>query len=79
MSIVASLKMSELILASTNGQPSGQTEVVITYVFKYFFGYDGRKVEVGYASAMALITGIVLAMVSFVYMKFSNKLGHSME
>ena len=79
MSIVASLKMSELILASTNGQPAGQTEVVITYVFKYFFGYDGRKVEVGYASAMALVTGVVLAMVSFVYMKFSNKLGHSTE
>lgn len=79
MSIVASLKMSELILASTNGQPAGQTEVVITYVFKYFFGYDGRKVEVGYASAMALVTGVILAMVSFIYMKVSNNLGHSTE
>ena len=39
MAIVGSLKMSELILASTNGQPAGKTEVVMTYVFKYFFGY----------------------------------------
>lgn len=79
MSIVASLKMSELILASTNGQPGGETEVVITYVFKYFFGYDGRKIEVGYASAMALVTGVILAGVSFIYMKLSNSLGHSTD
>lgn len=79
MSIVGSLKMSELILASTNGQPAGKTEVVITYVFKYFFGYDGRKVEVGYASAMALVTGVILAAVSVIYMKLTNSLGHSTD
>ena len=79
MAIVGSLKMSDLILASTNGQPAGQTEVVMTYVFKYFFGYDGRTVEVGYASAMALVTGVILAMVSAVYMKISNKIGHSTD
>lgn len=72
MAIVGSLKMSDLILASTNGQPAGGTEVVMTYVFKYFFGYDGRKVEVGYASAMAVITAIILAIVSVVYMRISK-------
>lgn len=79
MAIVGSLKMSDLILASTNGQPAGQTEVVMTYVFKYFFGYDGRAVEVGYASAMAIITGVILAMVSAIYMKLSNRIGHSLD
>jgi ABC-type sugar transport system permease subunit len=79
MAIVGSLKMADLILASTNGQPAGQTEVVMTYVFKYFFGYDGRTVSVGFASAMALITGIILALVSLVYLKTSHKLGHSMD
>ncbi|MCR5278893.1 MAG: sugar ABC transporter permease [Lachnospiraceae bacterium] len=79
MAIVGSLKMADLILASTNGQPAGGTEVVMTYVFKYFFGYSGMKSEVGYASAMATVTGIVLAIVSFVYLKSTNKLGHSTE
>ena len=79
MAIVGSLKMSDLILASTTGQPAGQTEGVMTYVFKYFFGYDGRTVEVGYASAMALVTGVILAAVSAVYMKCSNKIGHSID
>lgn len=71
MAIVGSLKVADLILASTNGQPAGGTEVVMTYVFKYFFGYDGRNIEVGYASAMAVITGIILAIVSFIYMNVS--------
>ena len=79
MAIVGSLKMSDLILASTNGQPAGGTEVVMTYVFKYFFGYDGRKVEVGYASAMAVITGIILAIVSLVYMRMSKKISSSVD
>lgn len=73
--IVGSLKMSDLILSTTNGQPSGKTEVVMTYVFKYFFGYDGRTIEVGYASSMALITAIILACISMIYMKSSKKLG----
>ena len=75
--IVGSLKMADLILSTTNGQPGGKTEVVMTYVFKYFFGYDSRAVEVGYASAMALVTAVVLALISLIYMKSSKKLGNS--
>jgi ABC-type sugar transport system permease subunit len=75
--IVGSLKMADLILSTTNGQPGGKTEVVMTYVFKYFFGYDGRSIEVGYASSMALVTAVILAIISFIYMKSSKKLGQS--
>lgn len=79
MAIVGSLKMADLILASTNGQPAGGTEVVMTYVFKYFFGYSGRRVEIGYASAMAVVTGIILAIVSLIYMRLTKKIGDSVE
>lgn len=75
--IVGSLKMADLILSTTNGQPGGKTEVVMTYVFKYFFGYDGRAIEIGYASAMAIVTAVILALISSIYMKLSNKLGNS--
>lgn len=75
--IVGSLKMADLILSTTNGQPGGKTEVVMTYVFKYFFGYDGRSIEIGYASSMALVTAVILAMISLIYMKSSKKLGQS--
>ena len=74
MAIVGSLKVSDLVLASTNGAPGGTTEVVMTYVFKYFFGYSGRKVQVGYASAMAAVTGVILAITSLVYMRSTRKM-----
>ncbi|MDR2747938.1 MAG: sugar ABC transporter permease [Treponema sp.] len=72
--IVGSLKVADLILASTNGQPGGTTEVVMTYVFKYFFGYSGRTIEVGYASAMSVVTGVILAGVSVIYLKSTNRM-----
>lgn len=74
MAIVGSIKVSDLVLASTNGQPAGSTEVVMTYVFKYFFGYSGRAVEIGYASAMAIITGIFLGLITLVYLKITKKI-----
>jgi ABC-type sugar transport system permease subunit len=74
MAIVWSLKVSDLILASTNGMPGGSTEVVMTYVFKFFFSYAGRRMEIGYASAMSVITGIILGLVSVVYLKVTNRM-----
>jgi ABC-type sugar transport system permease subunit len=72
--IIGSLKVTDLVLASTNGQPGGKTEVVMTYVFKYFTGLSGRRIEVGYASAMSLVTGILLAALSFFYLRASKKM-----
>jgi ABC-type sugar transport system permease subunit len=72
--IIGSLKMNDLVLASTNGQPGGKTEVIMTYVFKYFFGYAGRRREVGYASAMSVITGVFLGIVTLIYLKSSNRM-----
>ena len=72
--IIGSLKVSDLVLVLTNGAPGGSTEVVMTYAFKYFFGYSGRNVQIGYASAMAMVTGIVLALISLAYMRVSKRL-----
>jgi ABC-type sugar transport system permease subunit len=72
--IIGSLKVTDLVLSSTNGQPGGKTEVVMTYVFKYFTGMSGRRIDVGYASAMSLLTGLFLAAMSFFYLKASKKM-----
>lgn len=72
--IIGSLKISDLVLSSTNGKPDGKTEVVMTYVFKYFFGYGGRKVEAGYASAMAVVTAVFLGIITLIYLKSSKKM-----
>ncbi|MDL2319126.1 sugar ABC transporter permease [Eubacteriales bacterium OttesenSCG-928-A19] len=79
MAIIGSLKVNDLVLSSTNGMPGGKTEVVMTYIFKYFFGYSGRMTEIGYASAMSVITGILLGIVTFIYLKGSNRLSQVAE
>ena len=79
LGIIGALKMADLILASTNGQPSGGTEVVMTYVFKYFFGYDLRQTEIGYASAMAVVTAFILALVALIYNRLTRKLANAFD
>ena len=39
LSVLGTMKMTDLILVLTNGGPGGTTEVVMTYIFKYFFYY----------------------------------------
>ncbi len=74
MAIVGSLKVCDLVIACTNGQPGGTTEVVMTYIYKSFFGKSGRTVEIGYASAMSLVTAIFLSIVTVIYLKLTKKL-----
>lgn len=71
MAIIGSLKVADLVLTSTNGMPGGSTEVVMTYIYKQFFG---NPAQIGYASAMSIITGIILAMISLVYLKTTKKM-----
>lgn len=74
MAIIGSLKVCDLIISLTNGQPGGTTEVVMTYIYKSFFGKSGRNVEIGYASAMSAVTAVFLGIVTFVYVKATKKL-----
>lgn len=77
LSVLGTMKMTDLILVLTNGAPGGSTEVVMTYIFKYFFSYGdnaARDVQFGYASAMAVITALILGLMTAVYLKISKKM-----
>lgn len=74
MAIVGSMKVCDLVISLTNGQPGGSTEVVMTYVYKFFFGKSGRNIEVGYASAMSAVTAVILVIITFIYLKATKKL-----
>lgn len=67
MAIIGSLKVCDLVISLTNGQPGGTTEVVMTYIYKFFFGNSGRNIEIGYASAMSAVTAVFLGLVTLVY------------
>lgn len=75
--IVNSIKMSDLVLVLTNGQPGGSTEVVMSYTFKFFFSYGAADMvsQYGYSSALAVITAIILSIVVGLYMALTRKVG----
>lgn len=74
MAIIGSMKICDLVMSLTNGQPGGSTEVVMTYIYRFFFGNSGRNIEIGYASAMSVITAIVLGLITYLYIRFTKKL-----
>ena len=74
MAIIGSMKVCDLVISLTNGQPGGSTEVVMTYIYKYFFGNSGRTIEIGYASAMSAVTAVILGIVTFVYIRGTRKI-----
>ncbi len=74
MAIIGSLKVCDLVISLTDGQPGGQTEVVMTYIYKFFFGKSGRNVAIGYASAMSLVTAVFLGLVTLVYVQGTKRI-----
>lgn len=77
LSVLGTMKMTDLILVLTNGAPGGSTEVVMTYIFKYFFSYGesaAMEVQFGYASSMAVVTALILGIVTLIYLKVSKKM-----
>jgi len=77
LAFIGSLKITDLVLVLTNGQPAGQTEVVMTYIFKYFFtNSEGSSSQIGYASALGLVTSIIIGLVTVFYLKMMKKTGN---
>ena len=77
LSVLGTMKMTDLILVLTNGAPGGSTEVVMTYIFKYFFSYGesaAMEVQFGYASSMAVVTAVIMGIVTLIYLKVSKKM-----
>lgn len=76
LSMLGTMRIADLVLVMTNGQPGGSTEVVMTYIFKFFFIYgdaSGRS-QYGYGSALTIITGVILAVITVTYLRMSKKL-----
>jgi raffinose/stachyose/melibiose transport system permease protein len=76
LSLLGTMRIADLVLVMTNGQPGGTTEVAMTYIFKYFFSYGdvGRRTQFGYGSALTIILSLILAIITMVYLKWSKKL-----
>ena len=75
--IVNAMKISDLVLVLTNGQPGGSTEVVMSYAFKYFFSYGNADAmrQYGYSSAIAVVTAIIIGIIVSIYLRATRKTG----
>jgi raffinose/stachyose/melibiose transport system permease protein len=79
LAIVEGMKLSDLVLVLTNGQPGGSTEVVMTYIYKLFFSTDAISSgmpQYGYASAMSVVTALIIGVVTVIYLKLSKKMNN---
>ena len=78
LGFMGTMKMTDLVLVLSRGAPAGKSEVVMSYIFKYFFSYDSGGTtakQIGYASSMSTVTGIILATVAYFYLKSTKNKG----
>jgi raffinose/stachyose/melibiose transport system permease protein len=76
LSMLGTMKIADLILVMTNGQPGGTTEVVMTYIFKLFFQYGNANArnQYGYGSALTVITSVIMAVITIIYLRKSRNM-----
>jgi ABC-type sugar transport system permease subunit len=78
LAIINALKGYESIMVLTAGGPVGKTDVMFLYVYKLFFPFVGNGgissvQEIGYGSAVAFVTAIIVGMVTLAYFYISRK------
>ena len=72
--VLGSLKVTDLVMTLTNGKPSGKTEVMMTYIYKRFFGEGGSAaMDYGYGAALTVVTAVILTIVTLMYLRATKK------
>lgn len=69
LTILGAMQIFDLIYSMTQGGPAGHTDVPITKIYQYM-----NSGEFGYSTAMAVIFGLVLLIVSILQLYASKKL-----
>ncbi|MFD0714558.1 carbohydrate ABC transporter permease [Paenibacillus sp. GCM10027626] len=82
LAIINALKGYESIMVMTDGGPAGKTNVMFLYVYKLFFPTAGGAAatqvqEMGYGSAVAFITALIVGLITIAYFYGSRRLNRS--
>ncbi len=72
LAMVNGMKIMNEVLLLTNGGPAGTTDVVMLRIYKMYYQTDGMP-ELGYASALGVITTVIIGIVTAIYLKISKK------
>jgi raffinose/stachyose/melibiose transport system permease protein len=71
LAIVGTLRSFDLIKVLTDGGPFGSTEVMFTYIFRYFFGGDFGA-QYGYGAALGVVAAMLIGLVSLAYARWAR-------
>lgn len=66
MLVIGSFNVFISVYIMTDGGPMGQTEVALTYMYRYAFDY----LELGYGAAISYILAIIIFIISMIQYKF---------
>ncbi len=72
LTILGTMQIFDLIWSMTRGGPAGHTEVPVSLIYRYMTDQDIRKF--GYSTAMAMVFGASLFLVSMAQIYLSKKL-----
>jgi raffinose/stachyose/melibiose transport system permease protein len=76
LSVIGTMRINDVIIVMTNGQPGGTTEVAMSHILKMFFSFSvgGGRRQLGYGSALAIIMGVILAVMTVIYLNVSKRM-----
>lgn len=66
LSILGTMRSFDLVKVLTDGGPYASTEVMFTYIFRYFFADSN---QVGYGAALGVTASIIIALVALFYFR----------
>jgi raffinose/stachyose/melibiose transport system permease protein len=75
LSILGTLKSMGPFLVLTNGGPNNATELTFLYIFHQFFGGESGS-NYGYGATVAIVTALMLVVISVGYFKLTKKLDY---
>lgn len=73
LAMVNGMKVYQDVMLLTNGGPGNSTNVVMLYLYQLYFESDTAVPQYGYASALGVITTIIIALITVVYLKLTKK------
>jgi raffinose/stachyose/melibiose transport system permease protein len=76
LSVLGTMRINDVILVMTNGQPGGMTEVAMTHILKLFFSFSvsGGRRQLGYGAALSIVMGVILAIMTIIYLRTSKRM-----
>ncbi len=72
LAMINGMKIMNAVLLLTNGGPGNSTNVVMLQIYKMFFNPETTP-QYGYASALGIITSVIIGILTFIYLKLSKE------